>query len=244
MGLDNYDYTPNRETVTKRMPMPEGMNHSEYEKVQFHSDKKSIIATIITISSLALILFAILFSAFGINPVTKLKFQMLFNNNYQISIEGEYIFKSFSNGSYIEIPQHATIAKITFDDNFFQIKTKVSNSKYAYNYYEIDGDILYQYVYNGNAWEKIEYNDENVPESDGVDVGDDLAEIILNPNNFEKAKGELNVWQIKSGVSEKYPNLQVQKHQKKYVYSWTEKDTTYYIIFDSFGQTELNIPWD
>ena len=246
MNIGNYNSFPQKADAADEIQMSDYMNNPDGEQYTYRLEKKAKIAIIITLSVLALNLFVIFFLAFGINPVIKMNLQMMFFDNCQISIEAErHIHVQYSPGRYEEKTSHYDIATIYIDGNIYAIETEDMQSHYNYDYYEVDGDVLYQYIYDGIEWMKIECEDKIDIGSEGeVEGEEDLFAILLDPRNFKKDPHKLGVWHIKNGVSKTYNNLMVTRKNGKYIYYWTESNYTFYITFHSFGQSNLDIPWD
>lgn len=236
MNIGNYNSFPQKADAADEIQMSDYMNNPDGEQYTYRLEKKAKIAIIITLSVLALNLFVILFLAFGINPVIKMNLQMMFFDSCQIDIDvGSWY------GTYDGVIPRQNIAKIHMDGNVYAFETEDMTSHYQYDYYEVDGDVLYQYIYDGSEWIKIECKDKVIIGPEGEE---DLFAILLDPRNFKKDPHKLGVWHIKDGVSKTYNDLRVKRKNGQYIYYWSDRPYTFYITFHSFGETELEILWD
>jgi hypothetical protein len=174
---------------------------------------------------------------------------MMLFDNYQINISAvtHYYYFDFY-GDNDERTIHHDILKVQVNGNVYAFIEKEDYHPNLYDYYAVDGDILYQYVYTGYSWEKVECKDDSVAVPN--DEGDEnFLAILLDSSNFSMVLDKPGVWRANYDIVQDYRNLEVKYKKGQYIYSWGDDSsingsTRFYLVFDSFGKSHIDLPWE
>lgn len=242
-NLQNTNFTSDNEAADNQRDLTDDSIDNKNDQVAQGSGLAAKIVALVIVGIFALALLGVFIYAFGVNPVTKLKLNLLLFDNCQININADVLVRHYQGPieAYREKTIHYELEKIHIEGNAYAVVEPSDYHPNMYDYYEIDGDSAYQYVYTGYRWEKVELEDSSITVSGDEDY-DNLFAIILNPKNFSRVLEKPNVWRAKYDIVQKYKNLEVKHEKGQYIYSWEESDVTFYLIFDSFGQTKVNLP--
>lgn len=167
---------------------------------------------------LAVVLVASLLYSLLVPPMVRLGIRLALADNYEVRLQGELMGRSAT-------------ANIRVDGNIFAIKEGDLGS---YVYYKQEEGSIYRFVpmENGGVW-KPEPFDES-------EESDKFAK-ILDPSNYERTKGSLLQWQLKSEVDVgRMVDVVATKSWEKFIITWEEGGVHYKLTFVSFGRTPLN----
>ena len=108
------------------------------------------------------------------------------------------------------------------------------------NYYEIDGNTIYEYVKTGKyTWTRIQSDEEW---TEDVELGNKL----LDKNNYIRVKERLFAWRLKDSVAktiEELSSITLERDAGKIAIVGYYKGVRIALRFTLFGRTKIDPPW-
>ena len=151
-NLQGVDYATNNKNIDDQMSISDDLICNKDDNISKNSGLAATIVAYVVIGILVLNFCSVLIYTFCVNPVTKLKLNMMLFDNYQINMNAvaHYYYSDFY-GNHDERIIHHDIFKIQVNGNVYALIEEEDYHPNLYDYYAVDGDVLYQYVYTGSA---------------------------------------------------------------------------------------------